>query len=146
MSAPYVARRALIIDDDDHIRELLQVLLETAGFEVDTMRDGIDALKLKDDHQVILLDMRMPIFDGERLTDYWKLTNPAILSRVILLSGYSRLSSERNFGTFAILAKPFDYRELLKTVEACYQQTQKDCLDSGHFPEIEPCPECADCT
>ena len=109
-------KRALVIDDDDHIRELLEVLLDTAGFEVDTMRDGIDAVDLKKDYQVVLLDMKMPIFDAERLTDYWKLTNPKILSRVILLSGYSRLSSDRDFGTFAILAKPFEYRELLALV------------------------------
>lgn len=146
MSAHSVAKRALIIDDDDHIRELLQVLLETSGFEVETMRDGIDALKLKGDYQVILLDMKMPIFDGERLTDYWKLTNPEVLGRVILLSGYSRLSSDRDFGTFAILAKPFDYRELLATVEACFQKTQKSCPDSGHFPGFESCPERADFT
>src|SRR4029077_20178707 len=103
MSAAAVTKRALVIDDDDHIRELLQTLLETAGFEVDTMRDGIDAVALKPGYQVILLDMKMPIFDGERLTDYWKLTNPEILRRVILLSGYSRLSSDRDFGTFAII-------------------------------------------
>jgi DNA-binding response OmpR family regulator len=117
-------KRALVIDDDDHIRELLQTLLETSGFEVDTMRDGIDAVELKKHYQVILLDMKMPIFDGERLTDYWKLTGPEILRRVILLSGYSRLSSDRDFGTFAVIAKPFDYRELLATVEACFLQVQ----------------------
>lgn len=136
-------KRALVIDDDDHIRELLEVLLETAGFEVDTMRDGIDAVELKKDYQVVLLDMKMPIFDAERLTDYWKLTNPKILGRVILLSGYSRLSSDRDFGTFAILAKPFEYRELLSLVEECLRR-QDSCSNSGHIPPFESGGECPD--
>ena len=134
---------ALVIDDDDHIRELLQVLLETAGFEVEVMRDGIDAIELKKHYDVILLDMKMPIFDGERLTDYWKLTQPRVLRRVILLTGYTRLSFDRDFGTFAVVAKPFDYDDLLKTVEACYQQGQTDCADSGHFLVSELCRECS---
>jgi DNA-binding response OmpR family regulator len=135
-------KRALVIDDDDSIRELLQTLLEASGFEVDLMRDGIDAVELKTDYQVILLDLKMPIFDAERLTDYWKLTNPKILDRVILLSGYSRLSSDRNFGTFSVLAKPFDYKELLAHVDACLVQAGRNCSDSGHFPASEPCAEC----
>jgi two-component system OmpR family response regulator len=136
-------KRALVIDDDDHIRELLQVLLETAGFEVAVMRDGIDAVDLKEhDYAVVLLDMKMPIFDGERLTDYWRLTNPAVLRRVILLSGYSRLSSDRDFGTFAVIAKPFDYRQLLNAVDACFRQGQTTCADSGHFPDTESCSQC----
>jgi DNA-binding response OmpR family regulator len=138
-------KRALVIDDDDHIRELLQALLETAGFDVDLMRDGIDAVDLKEtDYAVILLDMKMPIFDGGRLTDYWKLTSPSILRRVILLSGYSRLSSDRDFGTFAVIAKPFDYRELLNAVDACFRQERTTCADSGHFPVSEACAECSE--
>jgi DNA-binding NtrC family response regulator len=126
MTPVSVTKRALVVDDDAHIREMLQTLLETAGFEVDTLGDGIDAVALKkDDYQVILLDMKMPIFDAARLTDYWKLTDPGILRRVILLTGYSKLSSDRDFGTFARIAKPFDYRDLLTTVEACFQQTQQ---------------------
>jgi DNA-binding NtrC family response regulator len=137
------SKRALVIDDDDHIRELLQALLETAGFEVALMRDGIDAVNLKaDDYAVVLLDMKMPIFDGERLTDYWKLTNPAVLRRVILLTGYSRLSSDRDFGTFAVIAKPFDYRQLLTAVDACFRQGAT-CADSGHFPDSENGPQCS---
>lgn len=123
MTSDAVPKRALVIDDDDHIRELLRVILETAGFEVHTMSDGIDAVELKNEYDVILLDMKMPIFDGTRLTDYWKLTDPAILRRVILLTGYTRMTSDRDLGTFARLAKPFDYQHVLTTVAACLQQT-----------------------
>jgi len=132
-------KRALVIDDDDDIRELLEAFLETAGFEVDSMRDGIDAVALTKDYRIILLDMKMPIFDGERLTDYWKMTRPEILNRVILLSGYARLS-DRDFGTFAVVAKPFDFRELLTTVEACYA-AQQDCPDTRQLPESGPSTE-----
>ena len=124
MTPSPVTKRALVIDDDQHIREVLQTLLEIEGFEVDTLRDGIDAVELKKDYQVILLDMKMPIFDAGRLTDYWKLTDPGILRRVILLSGFSRLASDRDLGTFARIAKPFDYRDLLRTVESCFRQAQ----------------------
>ena len=124
MTHDAVTKRVLVIDDDENIRELLQVLLETAGYEVDTLRDGIDAIELTKDYAVILLDMKMPIFDAGSLTDYWKMTVPDILNRVILLSGYSRLASDRNFGTFASIAKPFNYRELLATVESCVRQAQ----------------------
>ncbi|MEO8033778.1 MAG: response regulator [Acidobacteriota bacterium] len=123
MTSTTVRKHALVIDDDDDIRELLQTLLETAGFEVATLSDGIDAVELKRHYDVIVLDLKMPIFDGARLTDYWKLTDPAILRRVILLTGFSRLSSDHDFGTFANLAKPFDYREFLATVEACVSQS-----------------------
>jgi two-component system OmpR family response regulator len=136
------SKRALVIDDDDHIRELLQTLLETAGFTVYLMRDGIDAVDLKEDaHHVILLDMKMPIFDGARLTDYWKLTNPSVLRRVILLSGYSRLSSDRDFGTFAVIEKPFEYRELLTVVDACFRQGSASCPDSGQISDSDAGPE-----
>jgi DNA-binding response OmpR family regulator len=117
---------ALIVDDDDHIREVLQTLLETSGFQVDTVSDGIDVVELKKEYHVILLDMKMPIFDAGRLTDYWRLTDPAILNRVILLSGYSRLASNRDFGTYASIAKPFDCEELLETIEACARQAESN--------------------
>lgn len=138
-------KHALVIDDDDDIREMLEAFLETAGYEVDSLRDGIDAVELKKDYQVILLDLKMPIFDGERLTDYWKLTRPDVLGRVILLSGYSRLASARDFGTFAVVEKPFDYRVLLTTVEACFA-TQSNCPDPGQLPDSARRPKGSDLT
>jgi CheY-like chemotaxis protein len=115
-------RAALVIDDDPDIASLLRVLLETRGFEVDTLADGIEALDLPRVYDVILLDLKMPVFDGERLTDYWELTKPDILRRVIVLSGYSGWTRGRQLSTFATVKKPIDLDNLLSVVDACAGQ------------------------
>jgi len=120
-----MSRKALVIDDDEHIRELLKTLLEMAGFEVDLASDGIDVLSLRERYDVILLDLKMPVFDGERLTDYWQITDPDVLRRVIVLSGYSRASRGKDLPTFATIHKPFDHAELLRLVEACVAEPKE---------------------
>lgn len=115
-------RSALIIDDDPDMSGLLRAVLETHGFEVEAFADGIHALDLERNYDVILLDLRMPVFDGERLTDYWQLTRPQILKRVILLSGYSRSVESLSLPTFATLRKPFDLQELMQVVIDCVAQ------------------------
>lgn len=122
MTGETMQRTALVIDDDPFIGELLQVLLGTQGYGVEIITDGIDAIELKRDYDVILLDLKMPIFDGERLAAYWMLTKPDVLKRVIVLSGYSRFTEGRKLPAFAVLEKPFEYDALLRAVEACAAQ------------------------
>jgi len=122
MNAGTRKKTALVIDDDPFIGELLQTLLETQGYAVEIVMDGIDAIELKRDYDVILLDLKMPIFDGERLAAYWMLTKPDVLKRVIVLSGYSRFTEGRKLPAFAVLEKPFEYNALLRAVEACATQ------------------------
>ncbi len=88
-------------------------------FEVDGLADGIGAVNLQNDYDVILLDLNMPVFDGERLVDYWSLTDPARLQRTIVFSGYSRFANGRQLETFATVRKPFDTKELMEIVERC---------------------------
>jgi CheY-like chemotaxis protein len=99
-------------------------MLESGGFQVDELSDGIHAVDLQKWYDVILLDWKMPVFDGHRLTDYWRLTDPDILRRVIVLSGYSRLAVDQELRTFARLEKPFDYRTVMKVVDECISQLQ----------------------
>jgi len=116
-------KTALIIDDDPDIRDLLSALLENAGFAVDTLADGIAALKLQKRYEVILLDLNMPVFDGEQLTSYWVLSDPDVLRRVIVLSGYSTYTRGRALpSTFGALKKPIDHNELIRLVEECANQ------------------------
>lgn len=74
---------------------------------------------LGENYDVIPLDLNMPVFDGERLADYWSLTDPERLERTIVLSGYSRFARGRHIPAFATVQKPFDMEELVDVVEKC---------------------------
>jgi two-component system phosphate regulon response regulator OmpR len=115
--------RLLVIDDDADIRDIVVLLFEQRGFDVDALADGIDAVNLAGDYDVILLDLNMPVFDGERLADYWSLSDPARLERVIVLSGYSRFARGRHIPAFAMVQKPFDTTELVAVVEKCVRSS-----------------------
>ena len=111
--------RLLVIDDDADIRDVVMVLFEEQGYDVDAVADGIEAVQLSKDYDVILLDLNMPVFDGERLADYWALTDPERLRRVIVLSGYSRFARGRAIPAVATVRKPFDPNDLVEVVEQC---------------------------
>jgi DNA-binding response OmpR family regulator len=59
---------ALIVEDDEDIREALAAVVEHAGFEPETATHGLEALKyLKSCERmpsVVLLDLMMPVMDG----------------------------------------------------------------------------------
>jgi len=115
-----VRRLALVIDDDPEIRELIAVLLDEIGFDADLLADGIAALEVTKPYDVILVDLNMPVFDGERLLEYWSLTQNDLLQRVIVLTGYSRFTRGRDLPPiFATIPKPFEHRDLLKLVARC---------------------------
>jgi carbon storage regulator CsrA len=60
-------RRALVVEDNPNERELLALFLRNAGLNVDTARDGADALDYLHTHtkpDVVLLDMGLPRCDG----------------------------------------------------------------------------------
>jgi two-component system chemotaxis response regulator CheY len=56
----------LIVEDDDDVREFMQLLVSTAGYETMTARDGQDALvKMRQKRPcLVLLDLQMPRMDG----------------------------------------------------------------------------------
>jgi carbon storage regulator CsrA len=60
--------RALVVEDNDNERELLAGYLRVSGFDVDTAADGLQAMVRLTERapDVVLLDMRMPRFDGRK--------------------------------------------------------------------------------
>jgi DNA-binding NtrC family response regulator len=116
-----VKKRVLIVDDDDDIRVMLETLFVMHGFDVDMLGDGLAATDLKADYDAILLDLKMPVFDGEKLIDYWLMTAPDILQRVIVMSGYSYFARQRTYPAFAVVLKPFDPFHLLGVVTRCIE-------------------------
>jgi DNA-binding NtrC family response regulator len=120
-------RRALVVDDDADIRQLIAALLDSAGFDADLISDGIQALEVTRDYDAILVDLNMPVFDGERLLEYWSLTQKHLLDRVIVLTGFLHYTRGRPLpATFASIAKPFAYDTLIGTVQRCAAQKGND--------------------
>lgn len=106
--------RILIIDDEDDIREVAALSLETiAGWQVSVANSGTQGLARAIDLQpdAILLDVMMPGMDGP--TTFRELRkNPATAKiPVILLTAKVQSSDQRRFadlGVEGILFKPFD--------------------------------------
>ena len=61
-----MAKKALIVEDDGNIAELLRLYLEKEGFETVTVSDGAKAVELFDTEKpdLMLLDVMMPKLDG----------------------------------------------------------------------------------
>jgi CheY-like chemotaxis protein len=109
-----MSHRILIIDDEDDIREVAALSLETvAGWEVLTANSGVQGLARAIEQQpdAVLLDVMMPGMDGP--TTFRELRkNPATAHiPVVLLTAKVQSSDQRRFadlGVNAILFKPFD--------------------------------------
>ncbi len=107
-------RRILIIDDEDDIREVAALSLESvAGWEVFTASSGTQGMARAIEHKpdAILLDVMMPGMDGP--TTFRELRkNPATAKiPVLLLTAKVQSSDQRRFadlGVEAVLFKPFD--------------------------------------
>ena len=106
--------RILIIDDEEDIREVAALSLETvAGWQVITANSGAQGLARAIEHQpdAILLDVMMPGMDGP--TTFRELRNHPRTRRipVLLLTAKVQASDQRRFadlGVEAVLFKPFD--------------------------------------
>jgi len=113
----------LIVDDEEDIREMLRLNLESMGCHVLEASDGEEGLRVYENHKeevsVILLDMAMPNMDGAEMMD--ALEALAEHAHIIVISGYSEKIVQGRFSNFkpeAFLYKPFEISEL----QTCLQQ------------------------
>jgi CheY-like chemotaxis protein len=106
--------KILIIDDEEDIREVAALSLETvAGWNVISANSGAQGLARAIEHQpdAILLDVMMPGMDGPTTVRELR-KNPVTASiPILLLTAKVQASDQRRFadlGVQAILFKPFD--------------------------------------
>lgn len=114
-----VGRRILVADDEPHIRRVLETLLELAGFEVDAVRNGAEALdRLADpsrDYALVLTDLMMPEKSGlDVLSGVAELEHRRGLPVVVLTAKGQDADRERAvaLGATDFLTKPFSPKKL----------------------------------
>ena len=113
-----VKSRILIAEDEPHLREVLHMQLELAGFEVIEACDGEEALELAQHVRpdVILLDVMMPRMDGYEALQRLRASYATRFIPVIMLTAKdTREDVLTGFqgGANDYLTKPYDRRELL---------------------------------
>lgn len=117
--------KVLVVDDEEHVGEVISGMLADLGYEVSTVQSGkeaIELLKRKRRFDLIVLDMNMPTMGGRETFYRLKELQPEI--RVIISTGYSDTSldgSPLRQVVDGVLQKPYQMEELSQTVRAALE-------------------------
>lgn len=107
-------RPVLVADDEPAIVEMIRDILEEHGFGVVTAANGSEALRLVEDAEpdVVLLDMNMPVLDGEGFIA--ALRERGIPTPIVVMTaGSSARRRAAQLGADAYLSKPFELASLV---------------------------------
>jgi two-component system OmpR family response regulator len=136
--------RVLVVEDEAHIRELIQLHLGLEGLDLDTVADGQDALARAnaESYDLIILDLMLPGVDGITIARAVRREGPNQDVPILMLTA-RREESDKVLGLESgaddYLAKPFGIRELVARVRALLRrprrsQLQAEAAVSGERP------------
>ncbi len=111
--------KILLVDDDIELTDLLAEVLRLTGFEVEIANNGQEALdKLNSSHQLVLLDVMMPVLNGiETLKKIRQTSNVPVMMLTARGEEIDRVLG-LELGADDYLPKPFNDRELVARIKA----------------------------
>lgn len=122
-------KTVIVVDDEPITRMDLSDMLQELGFQVvGEAADGFDAIELcrAKRPDVVLMDVKMPIFDG--LTASETILSESLAGCVVLLTAFNDrelVQRASAAGVTGYLVKPIDQKSLLPTIEVAYAQSQR---------------------
>ncbi|MEK4466380.1 MULTISPECIES: response regulator transcription factor [Paenibacillus] len=117
----------LVVEDDKHVRRLLEAVLKREGYDVVTAEDGVKALEVLDSQHIdlIILDIMMPNMDGY---EFAKEVRDADSLVPILMATAKQLPEDKKkgfrIGTDDYMTKPIDTEEMLLRIQALLRRSQ----------------------
>lgn len=120
-------KKALVVDDEFHIVQVVAIKLRNNGFEVLTADNGNQAYQLACQHHpdVIVTDYQMPSMTGIELIEKLRQNKSTADMPVLMLTarGFSIEDQQKeNLRIAACLSKPFSPREVLQSIEQVLAQ------------------------
>ncbi|MDQ3180845.1 MAG: response regulator, partial [Acidobacteriota bacterium] len=111
-----MANKALVIDDDKSMLDLMKFQLETEGFEVTTADRGTKGLSYVEENEfdIILTDLNLPDIDGIEMVRRCKEFSPN--TEIIMITGFGSVEKAieaTKAGAFYYVEKPVEFEELL---------------------------------
>ena len=113
-------KKALVIEDDKNIAELLRLYLEKDGFEVSIASDGGQGLRLAGEVEpdVILLDIMLPVMDGWQVCKEIRRNSQVPIIMLTAKGETFDKVSGLEMGADDYVTKPFEVKELIARIHA----------------------------
>lgn len=129
--------KILIVDDEEHIIELIKFNLENAGYETLTATNGIDALRIirEESPRLVLLDIMLPGMDGYDICKEIRKDNVIANIPVIMITAKGEEVDKilgLELGADDYITKPFSIRELIARVKALIRRTGTSMSDNTY--------------
>ena len=120
-----MSKRALIVEDDINIAELLKIYLQKDGFETENAYDGRKAVELaaKFSPDIILLDIMLPVMDGWQVCREVRKTSQVPIIMLTAKGESMDKVSGLEMGADDYVTKPFDAKELLARIHAVMRRS-----------------------
>ncbi|MEL6238138.1 MAG: response regulator [Pseudomonadota bacterium] len=121
------APRILLAEDEEAMRAYLARALTNAGYRVDTVDRGTDAIPLLENERfdLLLSDIVMPEMDGIELAQRCAEISPT--TKVMFITGFAAVSlrASREQPAAKVLSKPFHLRDLVLEVERVFAEQRE---------------------
>ncbi len=132
--------RVLVVDDEEPVRNLLQRILEGAGYQVATAADGKEALYQVSlgETKVVLLDIKMPEMSGIEVLS--KLTTDSADTCAIMVTSVVETETAieaMKLGAYDYILKPFDRDDVLQKVLGAIERWKRQLQEKHRYLELQ---------
>ncbi len=113
----------LLVEDEDMVRAVAERALVRSGYQVVTAangEEGLEVLAKRDDIELLVSDVVMPIMDGPAMARQARVAHPDL--PILFMSGYAeeQLRKSINLERMTFLPKPFSVQQLAEAVRAAF--------------------------
>ena len=127
-----MTKRVLLIDDEEHIRRMMRLTLEAAGYQAGEAKDGAEGIRIFGDGSTwdaVVLDQRMPGMDGLDVLRQIKSVDP--MACVVMATAYASIElavDAMKLGASDFVRKPMTPETLRNAISASLTKNR------GHLP------------
>lgn len=130
--------KVLIIDDEEHIVELIKYNLESNGYDTVVAYNGMDGIEIAkvEKPSLIILDLMLPIMDGLEVCKNLRKDETTRPIPIIMLTAKSEEIDKilgLELGADDYITKPFSVRELVARIKAVLRRSLNDVEKSATF-------------
>ena len=131
----------LVVDDDSAIRKLLERIAQRAGFDVDSAKDGVEALQMmqRKQYDIAIIDLMMPRLSGYELIQKISELDPRPCLIVASAASPSQTTPLDDTLVRRVIEKPFDIQAVAKALVETAKEIAEQRARAYTIPVAEEC-------